>query len=219
MLDALKRALPSERAARRKMMAAARDLADRQVLRGVEGNYSTRLGADILVTPTGASIDECQTTPAQFARISLSNGQKISGKRKPTSETDLHVAIYKSRPDIGAIVHAHMPYSTALACRGEGIRPVHYYIGLFGSDGIPCAPYALFGTPAFALGASRALEGHMACLLANHGSVILGGDLDEAIRLAVALEEMAGYAILAGGSASDLSADQIAELVSRFARR
>ena len=95
------------------------------------------------------------------------------------------------RADINAIVHTHSPAATALACRGKGIPSFHYMVAVAGGTDIRCAPYATFGTEELSTYAVSALEDRKACLLANHGQISLGANLDSALKMAGEVESLA----------------------------
>ncbi|MCL2346505.1 MAG: class II aldolase/adducin family protein [Desulfobulbus sp.] len=112
------------------------------------------------------------------------------GRRKPSSEWRFHRDLYAARPEVGAVLHAHSPFAVSLACLRRDIPPFHYMIARFGGDSIRCADYALFGTDELSTAALAAMAGRKACLLANHGLLVAGRDVDEAFSLAVELEEL-----------------------------
>ena len=97
----------------------------------------------------------------------------------------------RERADIQAIAHAHPAYCTAHAITGKGIPAVHYMIAAAGGSTIRCAPYATFGTDELSRGAITALEGRLACLLANHGLIACGPTLRKALWLANEVEVLA----------------------------
>ena len=90
-----------------------------------------------------------------------------------------------------AIVHAHSPFATTLACLGRGIPAFHYMIAIAGGSDIRCAPYATFGTQELSDAALAALTDRRACLLANHGMIAVGDSLASALALAVEVEALA----------------------------
>jgi L-fuculose-phosphate aldolase len=103
----------------------------------------------------------------------------------------MHRAIYAARPEMAAIVHAHSPFATALACLDRGIPAFHYMVARAGGDDIRCAHYATFGTQELSDHALAALAGRKACLLAHHGAIALGESLASALRLAAEVETLA----------------------------
>src|ERR1700712_4557378 len=102
-----------------------------------------------------------------------------------------HRDIFKFREDVGAIVHTHSMNATALACLGRGIPAFHYMVAVAGGKDIRCAPYATFGTQSLSDHALAALEDRRACLLANHGMIVLGQSLASALALAIEVETLA----------------------------
>jgi L-fuculose-phosphate aldolase len=116
---------------------------------------------------------------------------EASGARAPSSEWRFHLALYRARDDLGAIVHAHAPFATALACLGRGIPAFHYMVAAAGGRDIRCAPYETFGTQALARRVVDAMDGRRACLMANHGMLAAGASLDAALALAVEVEGLA----------------------------
>lgn len=156
---------------------------------GTSGNVSLRLGGDrMLITPSGLPYEA--STPADMV-VSTFTGRVVEGNRKPSSEWHFHGRLYQAREDAHAIVHTHSVHATALSCHGLGIPAFHYMVAAAGGRDIRCAPYATFGTEVLADHAVTALEGRKACLLANHGVIALGKDLDSALALAVEVETLA----------------------------
>ncbi len=106
-----------------------------------------------------------------------SQGKYAIGELRPSSEWRIHRDIFIARPEIGATLHAHTPHATALACCRLGIPAFHYMVAVAGDRSIPCAPYAAFGTQALSDHVVGALRGRRACLMANHGMMVVGIDL------------------------------------------
>jgi L-fuculose-phosphate aldolase len=129
-------------------------------------------------------------TPADIVFM-RANGTVAPGQREPSSEWRFHRAIFEARPEVGAVVHTHAMFATTLACLGREIPAFHYMVAMAGGDSIRCAPYATFGTQALADHAVKALEGRKACLLANHGMIVVGETLNRALALAVDVETLA----------------------------
>lgn len=142
-----------------------------------------------------------------------------SGPLKPSTEWRFHRDILRARPEAGAVIHTHATYCTALAIARRDIPAIHYMIAAFGGPTIRCAPYALYGTAELAALALTALEDRSACLLANHGMIVLGPTLAKAMWLAVELETLAKQYCLALqlGAPHILSDAEIAETMRGFA--
>ena len=168
------------------IVAAVRALSAHNLNHGTAGNVSARWNEGFLVTPTGLADDEMQ--PGDIVPMALDGSWR--GARKPSSEWRFHRDLYAARAEAGAVVHAHAPFATALACIGADIPPCHYMIARFGGDTVRCAAYATFGTQALSDAALTALDGRCACLLANHGMLVFGRDLRQALDLAIEFESL-----------------------------
>ena len=158
---------------RERVAEAARGLAAAGLVTGTAGNLSARAGELVAVTPTGARLEEL--TPEAIAVVDL-DGEQVAGDLAPTSELGLHLGIYR-RYAAGAVVHSHARFATALACVLDELPVVHYQMLALGGP-IRVAPYATFGTPELAELTLEALEGRSAALMANHGAIAYGPDLD-----------------------------------------
>ena len=155
---------------------------------GTSGNLSVRTPQGYFITPTG--IPYIQLKEADIVEMDL-KGNIIHGDLKPSSEWQFHQGIYQAREEINAIVHIHSDYATGIACTRQDIPAFHYMVAKAGGDSIRCAEYATFGSEALSENAVKALEDRRACLLANHGMIILGEDLDSAYKLAEEVENLA----------------------------
>jgi L-fuculose-phosphate aldolase len=155
---------------------------------GRSGNLSIRYKDGCLVTPTG--VDYQQLTAADMVRINL-DGHKVDEGLDPSSEWHFHCGLYRSRPDVHAVVHAHPIYCTSLACSHHNIPAFHYMVAVAGGKDIPLTPYALFGTQELSEHVTKALLERQACLLANHGMIAVGTDLPAAFNLALEVETLA----------------------------
>lgn len=184
---------------------------------GTSGNISARFEDRMLITPSATPYDAI--TPEMICSMPF-DGEYGSwdGPLKPSTEWRFHFDILKGRPDAGAVVHAHPTYCTALAIARKPIPPVHYMMAAFGGTDVRCAPYATFGTAELSKYVLQALEGRTACLLANHGSVAVGANLEKAMWLAVELETIARqyYNTLLIGGPVLLSDEDIAKTAEAF---
>lgn len=170
-------------------MRAARTLEDWGINHGHAGNISVRDGDGMLITPSGISADAL--TADSMVAMSL-DGAAARDALKPSSEWPFHAAAYRARPDIAAVVHAHPPYATALACARRDIPAFHYTVALSGAASIPCADYATFGSDDLADAVVSALgDDGRACLMANHGMLTAAASLDDALSLAREVEFLA----------------------------
>jgi L-fuculose-phosphate aldolase len=168
---------------REQVAAASRRLAAEGLVLGTAGNVSARRGDEIAITPTGAVLAELE--PEDVSVVDL-EGRHVDGELAPTSELELHLGVY-SRYDAGAVVHTHAPMATALSCVLDELPCVHYQMLSLGGP-VPVADYATFGTHELARSVLDALEGRRAALMANHGAIVHGEDLDGALELALLLE-------------------------------
>ena len=162
----------------RRMALCCRQLAAGGLIAGRDGNLSVRLGPDrVLVTPSG--LIKSLLTAGDMVEVGLS-GRKRRGRRKPTSELDLHLRILTRRPDVGAVVHAHPPAATGFAVAGEEIPANLLPELIFLVGRVPLVPYGTPGTPELGDRVEPYLAEHDALLLANHGAVTMGNTLDQA---------------------------------------
>jgi len=181
---------------------------------GTAGNLSVRHGKGFLITPTGLPFEQCGTDDI----VTMSMAGRPRGRRAPSSEWRIHRDIYRARSEAGAILHAHSPFATALACHRQGIPPFHYMIARFGGSNVRCAHYATFGTQALSDHALEALEGRSACLLANHGMIVFGRDCGHALALGIEFETLCRHYLesMRLGPPSLLSDAEMAEVLARF---
>lgn len=199
---------------RRQVAAAYRALSDRGMNAGTAGNVSARTPKGMLITPTG--ITGADVLPKGLVAMTLEGG--VEGRLRPSSEWEMHAAIYRAAPDARAIVHTHSDHATALACLNLPLPAFHYAVANFGGEDVRIAPYESFGTPALAAAAAAAIAGRTACLLANHGMICHGRDVDAALRTAILLETLARQYLIArtAGTPRLLSRDEMAAAQARY---
>ncbi len=195
----------------------ARSLFDRGLTAGASGNISARTdGGDLLVTPTGRSLGRLD--PAELSLVS--DGHTVSGLQ-PTKEMPLHSAFYDTRTGTGAVVHLHSTHAVALSMLPEidpdNVLPPLTAYGIMRLGKVRLLPVFLPGDPAMGA-AVRGLAGkRSAVLLANHGPVVAGRDLEAAVNAVEELEETARLALLTHGRAPRLLTEgQVADVVARF---
>jgi L-fuculose-phosphate aldolase len=201
---------------RERVAAAARRLAADGLVTGTAGNVSERSGELVAVTPTGARLDTI--TAGNVAVVDLA-GEQQDGELAATSELGLHLGIY-TRYGAGAVVHTHAPFATALACVVDELPVVHYQMLALGGP-VRVAPYATFGTPELAELTLKALEGRSAALMANHGAITYGADLDVALQQSELLEWACElyWRAAAVGMPRTLDAAQQLEFIEAVTRR
>jgi L-fuculose-phosphate aldolase len=192
--------MTTEDALRQAIVASARKMNALGINQGTSGNISARFGGSMLITPSATPYETMQ--PGDLATMPMDNAHGAwTGPLKPSTEWRFHLDILRGRPDAGAVIHTHANFCTTLAIARREIPPCHYMIAAFGGT-VRCAPYAPFGTAALAALALQALEGRSACLLANHGMIVVGATLAKAMWLAVELETLAKqyyHSLLIGG--------------------
>jgi ribulose-5-phosphate 4-epimerase/fuculose-1-phosphate aldolase len=194
---------------RRAVVDLGASLFARRLTFGRTGNISVRVGDAVLLTPTGASLGALD--PDELSVIDTA-GRHASGPR-PSKEAFLHAAVYRSRPDAGAVVHLHSTYSVAVSCLAD-VDPADvlppltaYYVMRVGR--LPLLPYHAPGDDALEPLAEATARDHHAFLLANHGAVVAGADLAAAADAVEELEETARlHLVLQGHRTRPLTPEQ-----------
>jgi L-fuculose-phosphate aldolase len=184
---------------------------------GMAGNISARLGDAMLITPSAIPYNLMR--PDMLALMPLGGEYGAwSGRYKPSTEWRFHLDIMRARPDIGAVVHCHATYATALSMLHKPIPAAHYMIAIFGGPNVRCTAYAPYGTKELADLAVAGLDGRNGVLLGNHGMLAAGATLAEAMWRAGELETLAKmyYLALAAGRPVILSDDEVMRIVERF---
>lgn len=206
-----------EQQQKQQMVDLARSLFERGYSVGGAGNLSVRLDKQrILVTPTGSSLGRLQ---AERLSVLDMQGNLLEGD-KPSKESVFHLAMYQNNPDCQAIVHLHSTYLTALSCL-QGLNPDNamqaftpYYVMRVGQ--LPLIPYYPPGDINIARELGERANTAKAFLLANHGVVVTGSDLIDAVDNCEELEETAKlYFILQGQAIRYLSNDEVNFLKKR----
>lgn len=210
--------MTDEAALREAIVAEAKRMNAIGINQGTSGNISARIGDTMLITPSATPYETMQ--PGDIAAMALDGGPADwRGPLKPSTEWRFHRDILRARDDAGAVIHTHATYCTVLAIQRRPIPACHYMIAAFGGNDVRCAPYATYGTEELAAHALTALEGRNACLLANHGMIVVGPTLAKAMWLALELETLARQYYLSAPAAAPviLGDDEIAETARGFA--
>ncbi len=204
-----------EQALRDELLAQARRLGASGLSQGTSGNLSARHGDGFLVTPSGMPYDELRAE--DLVRVDMQG--RYEHRLRPSSEWRFHRDIYAARPDAAAVVHVHPPHATALAMCRMDIPAAHYMIAVGGGDSIRCAGYHTYGTQALSDAVLEALDGRLACLMANHGMLAVGSDLAQAMWRAVEVETLARHYALAlqVGRPVLLTDGEVADVLATFA--
>lgn len=180
---------------RHDIVAVCQRLYQRGLIVGTEGNVSVRVGADrVCITPSGCHKGVIE--PADLILIDL-DGQVCFGQGQPSSETPMHLMLYRCRPDVRAVVHAHPPIATALTVAGYDLVTTLLPETVVALGEVPTVPYEMPTTWAFAETVSKAMQHAVAALLANHGSVAVGPSLQAAFNTMETVERAAQIFFLA----------------------
>lgn len=207
----------NETKARDDIARFAKSIFERGLTFGSSGNISVRLDDGWLMTPTGVSMADID--PARIAKLDL-NGTHVSGD-KPTKETFLHAAMYEERASAGAVVHLHATHSVAVSCLADvdpkNVLPpiTAYYVMKIGT--LPLVPYFPPGDLDLARAVREMASDHHAVLLANHGPVVAGKSLADAVYATEELEETAKlFLMLKDAKTRYLTDEQVAALRDKF---
>jgi ribulose-5-phosphate 4-epimerase/fuculose-1-phosphate aldolase len=207
----------SDTAIRDQIARFGKSIFDRGLTAGSSGNISVRVDDGWLMTPTGSSLGDLD--PARISK--LDDAGKHVGGDAPTKESFLHIAMYEQRPKAGAVVHLHSVHSVAVSCMADidhaDVLPplTAYYVMRVGT--LPLVRYFPPGDLDLAKAVREMASKHHAVLLANHGPVVAGTSLEDAVYATEELEETAKlYLLLHDKRMRPLTAAQVAELKKRF---
>ena len=191
-------------------------LIDRRLTTGSGGNISVCNREKKLVAISPSGLDYYETTPEDIVILDM-DGNLVEGKHRPSSEAGMHLAFYKNRADVSGIVHTHSKFATAIACMGWELPAVHYLIGMAGHR-VKCTGYATYGSDELAKKALETIGDSNAVLLANHGLIALGEDVDRAFSTAEHLEFVSEvyYLTKTLGTPNILSDENMDEVMKKF---
>ena len=181
-------------AEKRAVVDAARRMVELGLVTGASGNVSARLGrsdsGDLLaITPSGRRYEDVTQDDIAVVDFDI---EPVEGALPPSSEALLHVAIYKTRPDVGAVLHTHSVFASVAAVAGvEEIPPITDEMVVSIGGAIRLSEYAFPGTQGLADSVCEALSERNAALIRNHGAVGVGRDLDEALEVCALTERVA----------------------------
>jgi 3-dehydro-4-phosphotetronate decarboxylase len=207
----------SDAATRDRIAKFGKSIFDRGLTAGSTGNISVKMDDGFLMTPTGSSLGDLD--PEKLSKISL-DGRHLSGDA-PTKESFLHIAMYEERPRAGAVVHLHSTHSAAVSCIADldpkNILPplTAYYVMRIGI--LPLVPYFAPGDISLAKAVKELASAHHAVMLANHGPVVAGATLEDAVYATEELEETAKlYLLLRDIKTRPLTEEEVEDLRRRF---
>ena len=183
---------------------------------GTFGNISIREDDLVAITPSG--VDYEKMDKKDVVVVNLDDGKVVEGDLKPSSELKMHLAIYKKRSDLNAIVHTHSPYASAFAVLGQEIPVVLAETGSVVGGQVPVTPYCRPGSESLGLEAVKGLKERTGVLLKNHGVVAVGSDIEKAFMTAQIIEESARIYQLAAamGKPQTLPQEEIKILREQF---
>lgn len=185
---------------------------------GTGGNLSivSRDQGLVAISPSGVPYETM--VPSDVPVVAMDAAPVEDNGRKPSSELGFHLALYSQRPDIRAVVHTHSVYATTMACLNWEIPAVHYLVAFSGHK-VPLAPYATFGTPQLARNVAESIGDCNAVLLANHGLVAVGANLDAAFTVAEEIELVARiyYQAKSIGEPVILPRGEMTRVIEKFA--
>lgn len=198
LLNKMDEALLQKDQARAAIVEMGQRLIEKKLVAGSWGNISCRIdAASLAITPSGRGYETL--TPEDVVIIG-NDGKVLEGSHIPSSELKVHTAIYEAYPEAGAVVHTHSIYASALAAMHQDVPAIIEDIVQIIGGRVHCAEYALCGTQELAVNAVAALRGRKAALLANHGAVCWGKNLQEALLVAEILEKAAQIAVICAGT-------------------
>ncbi len=175
-----------EKELRQILVEYGKKLVECGLVQGTWGNLSIRLNDKyMLTTPSG--LDYMRLSAADMVKVEIEN-LKYEGDKKPTSEKGLHAAIYRQRPEIGAVIHTHSKYASVFAAARKDMPVESEFRDVFG-DSIKLAEYALPGTKALVKNTALAVGNNMGAIMSNHGMIACGADIEQAFDNCVSIEE------------------------------
>jgi len=197
---------------RKKLAEYGRRLMAEGLVTGPGGNISARSENLIYVSASGLAFDEM--TPEDYVGMDLHTGEVLEGERRPTSESLVHLACYRRRPDIGAVIHTHPRYTVALSSSGHDIKAMFPDFHIYTHSKTPHIDYITVNTQALADAVEKVADDAYVIVLRNHGAVALGGHLKEAYYRMASLEEGAQVQWLAlmAGKPRFLTNQELSEL-------
>ncbi len=201
---------------RQALVEYGKKLITSQLTTGSGGNLSIYNRSEGLVAIKPSGVDYFEMTPEDIVIMTM-DGEVVEGNLKPSSEFRFHLALYKNRPDVNAVIHTHQVYATTIACLNWELPAVHYLVGYSGNK-VPLAPYATFGTQELSDNIVRSIGGYNACLMANHGLVTVGPTIASAFTVAEEIELVARlyYQAKSIGEPVVLPDDEMTVIVEKF---
>ena len=182
--------------------------------RGTSGNCSIRSPKGFFVTPSGI----CTADLTAESIIEMDQEGNVLSSGNPSSEWRFHKDVLQVYSQANVVIHTHSDYATALSCFREDIPAFHYMIAVGGGDSIKCSPYALFGSQDLSDNVVEALRGRRACLMSNHGMIVVGKTASKALALSIEIETLCKQYLLARQISEPilLSKTEMREVLEKF---
>jgi L-fuculose-phosphate aldolase len=199
---------------REKVIETCLRMNEEGINQGTSGNVSVRTPEGFLMTASG--IPYLKMKPEHIVEMDLKGG--YIGDYLPSTEWRMHMDIFRHRREANAVVHTHSIYATALSCLRKDVPAFHYMIGIAGGTTLRCATYAEYGTQGLSDAMLKAMKDRTACLLANHGQIAFGDDLENALWRAGEVETLCHqyWAALQAGKPVILSDRLMTTVLARF---
>ncbi len=202
---------------RKEVLKTARQIYEEKMVPGTWGNVSQKVKDQPFMLITPSAMDYRVMTIEDIVLVDM-DGQVVEGEQIPSIETQLHTAIYKNRPDVGGVVHVHSTFASAFAVAGKSIPVILEETAQVIGHAVPVARYAHCGTPDLAEQAVQTLGDGQAVLLANHGLVGVGIDVQAAFKVCNIAEKTAMVSLYANtlGQIQEICQEDITILREKF---
>lgn len=182
-----------ERLCREQLVEYGKTLLELGLVQGTWGNMSVRISENYMMT-TPSGLDYNTATLQDMVKVDIKTLTYGNG-RKPTSEKSLHGGIYELHPEVGAVIHTHSKYCSIFGAAQKLLQVIDEELKKLTGELIYVSEYAVSGTKALTKNAIKALSGRPGCILANHGMIACGKDLEEALAVCIAMESAAAQYI------------------------
>ena len=195
----------------------AHRMTEKGLIAGTWGNISVRIPDTDMIAITPSGRDYMTLVPSDIAIVNM-KGDWVDGNYKPSSELPLHLAVYRARQDVGALIHTHSIYASACAAARRSIPAIIEDVAMMNGGDIEVAEYAANGSTELAANTVRALGEHQSVLLANHGMLGCGSNLKEAMTMCELVEKTARIFIAAQslGGAVELDRDDVMRMRNQY---
>lgn len=195
----------------------AHRMTEKGLIAGTWGNISVRIPDTDMIAITPSGRDYMTLVPSDIAIVNM-KGEWVDGNYKPSSELPLHLAVYRARQDVGALIHTHSIYASACAAARRSIPAIIEDVAMMNGGDIEVAKYAANGSAELAANTVRALGEHQSVLLANHGMLGCGSNLKEAMTMCELVEKTARIFIAAQslGGAVELDRDDVMRMRNQY---